>query len=125
MRTGTSFEAGCFQTSVELGRPGLFQEKSFGSVCTAATLVQFLAIFKYGVYKISSFFERVCLGSTNIHFPARESDVVICRAFWLRVLERDSVRLKKGLCRLHRSSSSLDRRVSHTSRSLQLVRYLF
>src|SRR6218665_2767119 len=68
MRTGTSFEAGCFHTSAELG---LFQEKSFGSVCTAASLVLALA---YGVYKISSFFER---GSTNIHSPA---GLAICRA---------------------------------------------
>src|SRR6218665_20075 len=67
MRTGTSVEASGF--SAELG---LFQEKSFGSVCTAAFLV--LAL-KYGVYKISYFFER---GSTNIHFPA---GVAICRAF--------------------------------------------
>src|SRR6218665_1773801 len=73
MRTGTSFKAGCFQASgFSAGGLGLFQEKSFGSVCTAASFDLFL--FKYGVYEISSFLER---GSTNIHFPA---GVAICRA---------------------------------------------
>src|SRR6218665_3722288 len=74
MRTGTSFKAGCFQASgFSAGGLGLFQEKSFGSVCTAASFDLFL--FKYGVYEILSVFER---GSTNIHFPA---GVAICRAF--------------------------------------------
>src|SRR6218665_3749158 len=77
MRTGTSFKAGCFQASgFSAGGLGLFQEKSFGSVCTAASFDLFL--FKYGVYEISSVLERVFLGSTNIHFPA---GVAICRAF--------------------------------------------
>src|SRR6218665_2076644 len=71
---GTSFKAGCFQASgFSAGGLGLFQEKSFGSVCTAASFDLFL--FKYGVYEILSVFER---GSTNIHFPA---GVAICRAF--------------------------------------------
>jgi len=51
--------------------------------------------------------------STSLHETLTSLSV---EPFLLRVLERNFGRLKKGLCRLHWSSSSLDRRVWHTSR---------
>src|SRR6218665_1842674 len=107
MRTGTSFKAGSFQASdFSAGGLGLFQEKSVGSVCTAASFDLFL--FKYGLYEISSVLEW---GSTNIHFPA---GVAIGRAFLTSGSGARLCSVEEGLCRLRRSSSSLDMRLSNT-----------